>query len=145
MRHLKGTLSLVALSILVSGAAIAHASDTCTNVKFKFTNQHNSGGTIEVRQVEYFNKANGKWKTEDVKVFDCPQGHTCTTSGDNLTDSEGEELTKFQFIYRYKGTHASDNWSDDVPGDIKTPDDPTCYANRTYGPGDKGFIIFGQK
>jgi|SRR5215470_1164605 len=145
MRLLKEKLSLVVLSILVSSAAIAHASDTCTNVKFKFTNKHNSGGIIEMHQVKYFNKANGQWRTEGLKDLQCGQSKTCTTSGDNLGDSEGEELTKFHFVYRYKGTKSTDNWSDYVEGGDKVPDDPTCFANKTYGPGDKGFTIFGTE
>src|SRR5277367_1014451 len=99
MQFSKQIMTLAAFSILVSTAAIAHASDTCTNVKFKFTNKHNSGGIIELHQIKYFNKANGQWKTEGLKDLSCGQGHTCTTSGDNLTDSEGEELTKFHFVY----------------------------------------------
>lgn len=103
MRRFNQTLVLSVLSILISSSAIGHPSDACKNVKFKFTNKHNSGGTIEVRQVKYFNKANGEWQTEDVKHLDFSQGATCTTSGDNLRDSEGEELTKFRFVYRYQG------------------------------------------
>jgi hypothetical protein len=143
MRHLKEIMSMGVLSILISSAAIAHAGDACKNVKFKYTNKHNSGGTIEVSQVKYFNKANGVWQTEDVHVFDCYQGKTCTTTGDNLGDSEGEDLTKFRFIYRYKGPKAADNWSDYIEGGDKLPDNPTCFANKTYGPGDKGWTIFG--
>ena len=143
MRRFNQTLVLSVLSILMSSSAIGHASDTCKNVKFKYTNKHNSGGAIEVLQVKYFNKANGQWQTEDVKHFDCSQNATCTTTGDNLKDSEGEELTKFRFIYRYKGPKSTDNWSDDVEGGDKVPDDPTCFANKTYGPGDKGWTIFG--
>jgi hypothetical protein len=145
MRLLKETMGFVAFSILMSSGAIAHAGDACKNVKFKYTNKHNSGGIIEVRQVKYFNKANGAWQTEDVSHFDCAQGKTCTTTGDNLADSEGEDLTKIRFIYRYKGPKSTDNWSDDVEGGDKIPDDPTCVANRVYGPGDKGFTIFGTE
>ena len=143
MRALKETMGLAVFSILMSSASIAHAGDACKNVKFKFTNKHNSGGKIEVHQVKYFNKANGAWQTEDLNDFDCAQGKTCTTTGDNLGDSEGEELTKIRFIYRYKGPKSTDNWSDYVEGGDKIPDDSTCFANKTYGPGDKGFTIFG--
>jgi hypothetical protein len=145
MRTLKETMGLAVFSILISSASIAHAGDSCKNVSFKFTNKHNSGGTIEVRQVEYFNKANGEWKTKDVNNIECAQGKTCTTDGANLKDSEGEDLTKFRFIYRYKGTKSTDNWSDNVEGGDKVPDNPTCYANKIYGPGDTGFTIFGTE
>jgi hypothetical protein len=144
MRYLKGTMTLTVLSILMSSAAIAHASDTCKNVKFKVTNKHNSGGTIELHQVKYFNRANGEWKTEGLsKDIDCSQGQTCTTGGENLKDSEGEDLTTFHFVYRYKGTKSTDNWSDYVEGGDKVPDNPTCFANKTYGPGNTGWTIFG--
>jgi hypothetical protein len=144
MRHAKKTMALVALSILMSSAAIAHAGDACKNVKFKVTNKHDSGGIIELHQVKYFNKANGEWKTEDLNDIDCKNGKTCTTTGDNLKDAEGEDLTKFHFIYRYKGTKSTDNWSDYVEGGDKVPDNPTCFANKVYGPGDTGWTIFGK-
>ncbi len=67
-------MTVAVLSILISSAAIAHASDTCKNVKFKFTNKHDSGGMIEVHQIKYFNKANGEWKTEGLKDVDCRPG-----------------------------------------------------------------------
>jgi hypothetical protein len=143
MRFPKEMSTLTVLSILLSSAAIANASDTCKNVKFKFTNKHSSGGTIEVHQIKYFNKANGQWQTEGLNDISCGQGKTCTTTGDDLKDSEGEELTKVRFIFRYKGTKSTDNWSDYVEGGDKIPDNATCYANKVYGPGDKGWTIFG--
>ena len=142
MRFSKHILSFALLSILVPSASIAHASDVCKNVQFKVTNKHNSGGTIELHQVEYFNKANGQWKTEDLKDLTCYQGKTCTTSGDNLNDAEGMDLTKFRFVYRYKGTKSTDNWSDYVEGGIKEPDKPTCFEGKVYG-GTSNWTIFG--
>jgi hypothetical protein len=142
MRFSKPIMTVAALSIL-SCAAIAHAGDACKNVKFKFTNKHDSGGTIEVHQIKYFNKANGAWQTEDLKDIDCRQDKTCTTLGDNLRDSEGEDLTKIRFVYRYKGPKTTDNWSDYVEGGEKIPDNPTCFANKTYGPGSNGWAITG--
>ena len=103
MRFSKQMMTLTVLSIMLSSAAIVQASDACKNVKFKFTNKHNSGGTIEMHQIKYFNKANGEWKTDDLKDTDCKQGNTCTTAPESLRDAEGEDLTKFRFIYRYKG------------------------------------------
>jgi hypothetical protein len=143
MMFLKRMSSFAMFSMLMVSAVAAYAGDACKDVKFKFTNKHNSGGTIEVSQVKYFNKANGAWQTEDVHNFECKQGKTCTTSGDNLRDSEGEDLTKFHFVYRYKGTKGTDNWSDYVEGGDKIPDNPTCTANKTYGPGSTGWTIFG--
>jgi len=142
MRFVKHTLVVAVFSIL-SSSGIAHAGDACKNVKFRFTNKHNSGGMIEVHQIKYFNKANGAWQTEDLKDLDCGQGKTCTTLGDNLRDSEGEDLTKIRFIYRYKGPNSTDNWSDYVEGGDKVPDNPTCFADKTYGPGSNGWTIFG--
>ena len=145
MQFRKVTYTLVVLAIVMASTAIAHAGDACKNVKFKFTNKHSAGGPIELRQVKYFNKANGSWQTEDVKHFECKQGYTCTTTGDNLRDSEGEALTKFRLVYRYKGPKDTDNWSDDVEGGDKEPDDPTCNANKTYPGGKNTWTIFGTK
>lgn len=44
----------------------AVAGDICKNIKFKVTNKHDSGETILIKKVRYFNKANGKWQTEVV-------------------------------------------------------------------------------
>jgi hypothetical protein len=122
-------------------AAAPVFGDACKDVKFKFTNQHNSGGEIEVRQVKYYNKANGKWQNEDVNNVNCRQGKTCTTNGDNLSDSEGEQLTKIKFVYKYKPTGNGANWSDEVESAEFAPNNATCNAGKTYGPGSQGFVI----
>src|SRR5580765_6862368 len=116
--------------------------DACKDVKFKVTNKHKEGGQIELRKVEYYNKANGKWQTEDIPNHVMDQGDTYTTSGDNLKDSEGEELTKIRFIYRWKDNRASSNWSDDVTSKDFTPKDATCNAGKIYGLG-QGWDITG--
>lgn len=115
--------------------------DACKDIKFKFTNTHNSGGEIEVRAVKYFNKANGKWQTEDVKNVNCGKDKTCTTDGDNLSDSEGEQLTKIKFVYKYLPTGKGANWSDEVESAEFVPNSATCNAGKTYGPGSQGFVI----
>lgn len=122
-------------------AAAPMFGDACKDVKFKFTNNHNSGGEIEVRQVKYYNKANGKWQNEDVNNVNCGKGKTCTTNGDNLSDSEGEQLTKIKFVYKYKPTGKGANWSDEVESTEFVPNNPTCNAGKTYGPGSQGFVI----
>lgn len=107
--------------------------DACKNVKFKVTNNHSKNGDIEIRGVEYFNKANGKWQTEDLPNVVVGQDRTVTTGGDDLKDSEGEDLTKFKFIYRWKANGREANWSGEVKSKEFVPDNPTCNANRTYG------------
>ncbi len=32
-----------------------------------------------------------------------------------------------------------------IEGGDKIPTNPTCWANRTYGPGSNGWTIFGKK
>src|SRR3954471_17957741 len=63
--------------------------DACKDVKFMVKNEHSKNGDIEIRGVKYFNKANGKWQTEDIPNHVINQGSTYTTSGDDLKDSEG--------------------------------------------------------
>ena len=115
--------------------------DTCKQVKFKFTNKHSKGGEIEIRAVKYYNKANGKWQTEDVPNAVVNQGSSYTTGGDDLQDSEGEDLTQIIFVYRWKAVGRGAAWSSDVSSKIFVPTEPSCYANRTYGAGKTIFTI----
>lgn len=114
-------------------AAAPVFGDACKNVKFSVKNQHNSGGQIEIREVTYYNKANGKWQTEQVANKLINQGATGTTNGDDLKDSEGEQITKVKFKYKYKPTGAGANWSDEITSAEFVPSSSVCNANRTYG------------
>ena len=107
--------------------------DSCKDVKFSAKNQHAQNGQIEIRKVSYFNKANGKWQTEDVPNTVVNHGATFKTGGDNLADSEGEQITKLKFVYRWKSDGRNANWSGDVTSKEFVPDLPVCNANRTYG------------
>jgi hypothetical protein len=109
--------------------------DPCTNVKVRFKNQHYSGGQIKFQRIKFLNRDSGNWYTEDVNNLICNQGELCTTTGNNLRDSEGEDLTKFQLIYKYKGPGAAANWSGEVtsPQFSVTEGNYRCAANRTYG------------
>lgn len=147
---MKKTITTFAIAIAVTIAAFAALQfsneatpnvqaaaplfgDACQNVKFKVKNEHNSNGQIEIRQVEYYNKANGKWQTEDIPNQVINQGVTFTTNGDDLKDSEGEQITKIKFRYKYKGTGRGANWSDEIASDEFVASSPVCNAGRTYG------------
>ena len=152
-------VSLLALGLGMAVAGIAAGGDACKNVKFKVTNKHDSGEKILITKVKYFNKANGKWQTEVVNQnltyepanfpipidkedgLVCNQGATCTTNGNNLRDAEGEDLTKFRFVYKYE---AAGKWSGEVEGGDKVPENPTCHADKTYGAGKNNWTIFGN-
>ena len=125
----------------IARTAGAPAGDACRNVSFKFTNSHSSGGQIKFQRIKYFNQANGNWQTEDVTNVVCNQGGTCSTNGNNLRDSEGEALTRFRLVYKYKPTGAGANWSDEVESAVFEPGNSTCRANKTYGPGSQGWVI----
>jgi hypothetical protein len=141
------TLSIFGLTTLQTATKIEAASveaasveagtfffgDNCKNVKFSAKNQHAQNGQIEIRKVTYFNKANGKWQTEDLPNLVVNQGSTFTTGGDDLSDSEGEQITKVKFIYRWKSDGRNANWSGDVTSKEFVPSATVCNANRTYG------------
>jgi hypothetical protein len=139
--------------------------DACKNVKFRVTNDHSSGKTIIIKRVKYFNKSDGRWRTEVVNQncslkddptlleamtplgtlernpgLICRHGHECTTAGDNLGDAEGEPLTKFRFIYIYE---AAGKRSGEVESGDKEPGGPTCFANKVYSGGKSGWKISG--
>lgn len=134
------TISLPNLESNVQ-ASPAPFGDACRNISFKFTNRHNSGGQIKFQRIKYFNQANGQWQTEDVNNLICNQGGTCVTNGNNLRDSEGENLTRFRLVYKYKPTGAGANWSDEVETGDFTPGNAQCRANKTYGPGSDGWVV----
>jgi hypothetical protein len=145
---MKKTMTIIAIAVAIGFAAFSAMKftptttvkaaapmfgDACKNVKFKVKNQHNSGGQIEIRQVEYYNKANGKWQVEDIPNQVINQGATFTTNGDDLKDSEGEQITKIKYRYKYKPTGAGANWSDEIVSSEFVPSNPVCNAGRTYG------------
>jgi hypothetical protein len=126
---------------VASPAAPQLGSKACKNVKFKFTNNRSDHATISIQKVSY--RAFSKDHTELVHTSnDCAYGHTCTTTGDNLPDADGRDVTSIQLQYKYKSTAVGANWSDLV----QTPNQPTvaspkCYDGKTYGDGSKGFYI----
>jgi hypothetical protein len=122
-------------------AAPQIGNKACTNVKFKFTNNRSDKATIRIKKVSY--RAFSKDHTELVHTSnDCKWGQTCTTTGDNLPDADGRDVTSIQLHYEYKSTAVGSNWSDVV----HTPNQPNvsnpkCSDGRTYGDGSKGFYI----
>jgi len=114
--------------------------DACKDVKFKVVNKHNKGGDIEVRAVKYYNRTNGKWQTEDVPNTIVRQDDILETDGDDLRDSEGENITSVIFVYRWKADR-NGNWSGEVDSKAFEPKDPICVARKTYG--NSSWIIGG--
>lgn len=131
--NLKSIAFVLALAAtFIGGVKETQASDSCTNVKISFTNKRTT--TIKVLKIEFYNSDSGKWHTEDVKDTECAKGATCTTSGDNLADAEGRNITKIKLTYKYK--EADGDWSDDFHGGEKAiaSGSQRCTANKTYGP-----------
>lgn len=118
--------ALAVIATLAGGATATYAGDACRNVKFSFTNQKNHAVTVV--KVKYFNQANNKLQTEGIRNVQCAAGATCVTRGDNLRDSEGEDLTRFVFVLKNEG---GENQHDTNP---KVPSNPKCSADKTYGP-----------
>lgn len=139
------TISLPQLESKAEASPVAEPvvvfGDACRRVSFKFTNRHNSGGQIKFQRIRYYNRANGRWQSEDVSNLICNQGQTCTTNNNNLRDSEGEDITKIRLVFKYKPASAGANWSDEVQTGDLIPTNPTCNADRTYGPGSEGWVI----
>lgn len=126
-----GALAIAAA--LTGGSSVSQASDACTKVKFKLTNHHQDKVAIKVLKVEFYNSDSGKWKTEDLANFECGYDKTCTTSGDNLADAEGRNITKVKFHFQYK--ERDGQWSKEFTGGEKAIESSAqrCTANKTYG------------
>lgn len=115
--------------MLMGFTVMAYAGDACKDVSFQFKNQRSQ--RIRVYKVEYFNAANNKTQSESLPNFECAAGSTCTTSGDNLRDSEGEDLTNFVFFFNDQ--EADGGWSNnDVHTQKKVPVTKKCGGGMTY-------------
>jgi len=123
---------LVAAAALTGGASTLQASDTCSNVHFSVTNQRSA--TIKLLRVIFKNSDSGKTRTENLSNLECAAGRTCTTSGDNLTDAEGRNLSSAQFVFRHR--EGDGDWSDEVTSaNFAIPAaQQRCSAGKTYGP-----------
>jgi hypothetical protein len=115
--------------VLMGSAVMAYAGDACKDVRFQFKNQRDQ--RIRVYKVECFNAANNKTQTESLPNVECASGSTCTTTGDNLRDSEGEDLSNFVFFFNDQ--EADGGWSNiDVHTQKKAPATKKCSGGMTY-------------
>ncbi len=121
----------VSALLIGGGANVASAGDACKDVKFQFKNLRTDLRAIQVYKVTYFNAANSKTQTEDIKNLVCPTGLTCTMDGDNLRDSEGEDLTNIVFFFHDQ--ELDGGWSkNDGITQKKIPVTKKCSARMTY-------------
>jgi|GraSoiStandDraft_4_1057263.scaffolds.fasta_scaffold1863775_1 hypothetical protein len=115
--------------VLLGCSVLGYAGDACKDVKFQIKNLRPN--TIRITKVEYFNAANGRTQSEGVANLDCASGATCTTSGDNLTDSEGEDLSSVVFFFNDR--ESDGGWSNnDMKTQKKSPITKKCAAGMTY-------------
>ena len=127
---------------VASPAAPQIGAKACKNVKFKFTNNRSDQATISIQKVSYSLTGAGDHTELVHTTNDCKYGQTCTTTGDNLPDADGRNVTNIQLHYKFLPKTTGANWSDLV----HTPNQPnvsntSCTDNRTYGDGSKGFYI----
>ena len=143
MKFAKQIGIFMAMTLFVGGTVVAQADQLCKNIKFEFKNSHNSGRSVKVVNVEYFDKEDNKWRTENVKDTECSHNATCTTGKEDLEYVGNEDITKVKFHFKYR--EADGDWSDKVIGGVKKPQYPYCKADKTFrkSPGQP-FVIFGS-
>ena len=69
-----------------------------------------------------------------------PKGAKGETNRDDLGDADGDDITKIIYIYEYKSSQRSANWSDAIESKTFEPTDPTCREGKVYGQG-QGWTI----
>lgn len=127
-----GTYSITGSSSVKESDGI-FSSDSCKNVVFNYTNGRS--GEIKVKSVKYFNRQSGNWKTEDVTNEVTRQGAKGVTNFDNLSDANGDDITKVIFIYEFKSNNSGANWSSSIESETFEPIDPKCFEGKVYGLG----------
>ena len=122
---------------VASPAAPPIVSGACNNVKFKFTNNLAlNEAKVRIEKVSY-NVVGVGSKSELVHTDnDCLYNHTCTTTGDTLSNAGGRDLTNIQIWYKFLATKPSvgQNWSDEVhtPNISKSHEISNCKDGTTY-------------
>jgi hypothetical protein len=130
MRFPKAARAVVASVLLVTGSSAAFAGDACKNVKLIYKNMRPEA--IWVYKIDYYNRTNAKVQTEDVQNEQCNGGgQLCITNGDNLRDSEGQDLTNFVFHFFINDQlHIGSEYFHSQP---KLPGGgERCVANKVY-------------
>lgn len=112
--------------------------DTCRNVRFVIRNERSV--PIKIKKVKFYNRNKGRWQTEDLKEGNdvCPAGGMCFPGGnEDLRDSEGDDLTRFIFLYE-------DVTANSIMRESPTfvPNIPICRSGKEYGDGP-GWTISG--
>ena len=144
MKTNRGVMAVLALTVfattavyLRNGAAVAASTnvvesvslfDSCKNVKFAFRNGRRVD--IQVTKVQYFNSNDGKWRTESLSYNTCRPGQSCYTTGDNLSSSEGDNITKIKYEFKERN---GNGWTGGFISQEFRPESPACRANKQYG------------
>lgn len=105
--------------------------DSCKDVRFNFRNGRTD--EIQITKVHYYNQNKGRWKTETIPYNSCYSAFTCHLPGQNLGDSEGDDITRVKFEYKIRPNRSSDNWSGNYESGEFQPDIPRCRTNKSYG------------
>lgn len=141
----------MAMLILMGASTFAHADSLCKNISFELKNNHDSLRVIKVNKVEYWDKEDNKWRTEDIKNIECGHGATCTTKERDLEYVGNEDIVKVRFHYQVANDTSGQlpgnqgpKWGEKVVGGAKFPEYPYCKKDKTFrkSPGQP-FVIFG--
>jgi hypothetical protein len=122
----------VTIILFTGSTGMVYAGDACKNVEFQLINKRATG--IVITSVDYDRDVVAhNPRHEDINPdLVCASGATCKTNGDDLRDSEGENLTNFVFFFN--DIEADGGRSKiDQKTQPKVPDSKKCTANRTYG------------
>ncbi len=114
--------------------------DSCRNVKFEVKNGRD--GFIQLTKAKFYNQDENRWQTEQLPSTICSRGQICKTNGDDLRDSEGDDITKVVFEYKTR-LHSNDNWSGPIESQEFRPDDTPCREGRKYG--NSGWTILSNQ
>jgi hypothetical protein len=130
MRH-KIFAAFTAIAFTLSMSSVTMADQKCKDTKIKVTNSYKAGNNkvqIKILAINYYDKEDGKWRTNNLSNKTINYGKTGSVTED-LEYVGDEWVKKIQIKFKYK---EDKGWSSTKWSNVKSFSDHDCAKGRTY-------------
>ncbi len=130
-RRTKATVATFTVAVCLVFAATATADQLCKDTKITVTNKYKNGNNkvkIKILSVNYYDKEDGKWRTNDVKNTDISADKAATIT-ESLEYVGNEKVTKMQVKFKFE---ENKGWSTEKWSNVTSLADKTCDKGEKY-------------